>query len=225
MTGKNRNLLKYGWIAVLCVGIFSFSTIRANAIPLYGTTISYSGSAKLKVDNKDVYWATDYTLNYKLEESGPEFHEKAFCVENVEAVLSGAEYELIPATSVNHTAKILASNYFYNHSWNYTQAVIQLAIWEATFETGSLLNAGDGYFQILNSTLASQVNDILKNISSYGIVGPLALAHSPAGTPVGSIAKSQDYLVGVSVPDASIMFLLGPAIFGIGIMGRKTKKN
>jgi len=199
MTNKKIHLAKSGWLILLCIGIISLSANHSQAIPLTGTYITYGGP----IANG---WYTEYSLF--ANEFGPSGAlVDAFCVENVPANSSIA-YELIPAP--NNNAAQLASQYFNNSSYGFSKAATQIAIWELLFPT----------FNYTGSLLV-EVQSILSN--TYSLAGLIGLAHSPPGS-VGTV-PSQDYLVGVSVPDASIMLLLGSSLMGLAVFSRKSKRS
>ena len=101
-----------------------------------------------------------------------------------------------------------------NNDKTLSKVSTQLAIW-------SILNIGNSPDSDYQS-LASQIITLFGNDSP--ISDSIWLAESPANNdPGGSGGLSQDYLV--SVPDASIMFLLGPALLGLGLLGRRKSKK
>lgn len=210
MTKRKFNLAKLVWLTLLCFGIIFFSANNSQALPtpyhINVTNIIANGPSA----------GTPYLTQYWLDTE--EFGVlDAFCVENVNAN-SGIDYALVSVPIGLSNAAGLA-NLYYNQSVlalssidNQTEAkvVTQLAIWQIL-----------GIATTTDSIYSSLVADILAlDYTSYS--DSIYLAQSPPNGSTGP-APSQDYLV--SVPDASIMFLLGSAFMVLGLYGRKKSKG
>ena len=209
VTKRKFNIAKVVWLILLCFGItfFSANNSQATPIPITVTNIIATGPAVQGVPYATQYWLE--TLQYgKLD---------AFCVESANA-FPIKEYELVQVPSELSKAAEIASRYFdgsvidLDSIANEEEAKVatQLAIWDIL-------------------TIASTTDeDYLKRIqdiktlilSSSSISDSIYLARSPIG---GGEGVGQDYLT--SVPDASIMFLLGPALLGLGLLGRRRRKS
>jgi hypothetical protein len=101
-------------------------------------------------------------------------------------------------------------------------------VWELLFDPDPDLNIGKGAFQYLGSDYREEVVNILNDIDEFTITGPISLAHSPAGSPVGTALISQDYLVPAAIPapEPSTMLLLGAGFIGLlGVSRKKFSKN
>jgi hypothetical protein len=208
VTKRNCNIVKVFWLFLLCIGIIFFSSNNSQALPLTNVSIGWSNvDPYLSVYGQQVY--TDYTFYADQIVGGP-----AFCVEYI-GINQSASYELIAVPTQLSTAANIASQFFYNATFNYKQAATQIAIWEIVFDDSNL---GSG--NVTYGSSGSLYDDIKNILSLYtnSLEGPIGLAHAPAS---GTTKESQDYLV--SVPDASIMFLLGPALLGLGLLGRRRK--
>jgi len=213
MTNKKFNLAKGGWLILLCFGIILLSANHSQAtiIPIDVNKIIYAGPSA----------GTPYLTQYWLDTD--EFGVlDAFCVEKVNATL-GISYELVDEIPISlTTAAGIASRYFDGSvlalssiiDQEEAKVVTQLAIWANL----GIATTNLSYYQ----NLVDKVIELFDNDSS--ILGSIWLAESPAdGQPGSSSGESQDYLV--SVPDASIMFLLGPALLGLGLLGRRKSKK
>jgi len=209
MATKGFKLGKAICLVLVGFGIMFLGLGNAQATPLTVTDITYQDARSLTLPSGTNDWYTKYFLH--TEEYG---ELTAFCVEDAD-VDKSAEYELIGADGINAQAVEIASAYF-SGGTGWDQGDAQIAIWELVFDGNDGLNEGDVQY----GDSGDKVSDILKD--SYSGSASVALAISPAdGSGVG---PSQNYLVNVSVPDASIMFLLGPALISLGVMGRRKKK-
>jgi hypothetical protein len=218
MTNKKFNHMKGGWLILLCFGIILFSANNSHAtvIPIDVNAILYEGPSA----------GTGYYTQYWLDTDKFGVLD-AFCVDHADAD-SDFSYELVDVIPEElTTAAWIASRYFdgtvlgldsiTNTSITNTEAKVatQLAIWQNL----DIATTSDIYYSFL-------VSEIL-GISDHSIRDSIWLAESPAdGSPSygGSLGiGSQDYLV--SVPDADIMWLLGPAFIVLGFLGRKKAKE
>jgi len=210
MINKKFNVGKSSWLILLCFGIILLSAHPSRAIPLTGVSIGWSNvDWALSINSSSGYF-TNYTFFANEIGGGP-----AFCVENV-GINPNASYELIAPT--NTTAANIASQFFYNSTFPYGQAATQIAIWEIVFDSNNGLDAGIVQYNS-GGALLSDIEAILKSYTAT-LKGPIWQASAPAA---GTNTQSQDYLV--SVPDAGIMWLLGPAFIMLGLLGRKKAKE
>lgn len=197
MTKRRFNFAKAVWLIVLCIGIVFFGAANALAliIPIDVKGIRAEGPSA----------GTDYLTQYWLNTA--EFGElDAFCVENENAFPVG-DYELVDLPSSLSRVAEYASRYYDGSvlalgfaSQLEAKVATQLAIWQEL-----------GIAETTNATWANRVAQVL-GINNLSISDSIYLAQSPTG---------QDYLV--SVPDASIMFLLGSGLLGLGLFGRRRK--
>jgi hypothetical protein len=150
----------------------------------------------------------------------------AFCVENALAN-DGISYELLPVPDDLYVPSLIADEFLNGgNSFGWTQEIAQIAIWETVFDTNYDLTGGTfKLFSGLTDTEKAIVNAIFVSIQAeeFSLTGPLALAHSPADGLVGGVASSQDYIVSASVPDASLVWLLSPALIALGVVGRRRR--
>lgn len=212
MNIRKFNFAKVAWLILLCFGITFISANYSQALPLplTETNVQWGGTI-VNVTFGSGYgnYYSDYKFKAKELNSGNWL--EAFCVENATAD-GRLEYELIDVTSNLMKAAGIASEYFYgNHGWS--KALAQVAIWKAAIS---------GF--VYKSGLSSAEEDILNNTitsATYGVSSSIGLVISPPGSQPGT--SSQDYLI--SVPDASIMFLLGSALVGLGLFGRRRKSE
>lgn len=202
------NLIKNASVLALCLAVVFSSAIDCDATPIPVTVneILYSGPTA----------GTPYLTQYWLDTAEYGVLD-AFCVENAN-VNSTIPYELVSVPNTLAEVAEIASRYFdgsvlaLSSINDQTEAKVstQLAIWTKL-----------GIITSYDASYGQRVTDIfsLVGTSSPPVLSSIYLAQSPIG---GAPGPSQDYLV--SVPDASIMFLLGPAILGLGILGRKKSK-
>jgi len=221
VTNRKFNLLKVGWLILLCFGMIFIGANPSQALPLEltNTYIYYEGpAATVSIDGNPVTWLTHYFLyadQFKsIDDDGV---LTAFCVEEVQ-LQQGIGYALVAVPPSLYNAAVIASQYF-SGGQNWSQTATQIAIWEAAFDSG--LNIDGGRFQY-SGTYQDQVEGILAMVNQSSITGSIALAQSPPETGDGA---SQDYLVAYSVPDAAVMFLLGPALLGLGLLGRRRRSE
>lgn len=190
-------------------GIMFLGLGNAQATPLTNVSITTGEYEYLTLNGKSDNWYTEYWLN------SDEFGElDAFCVEDAD-VDEGADYKLVGVTGVEQAALSIAKEYYYNGT-GWDKEDVQIAIWELIFDDEIDLTAGNVKYTGGSQSLVKDILDFTCSAS-----GAIALAISPRD---GSPGASQDYLVNTSVPDASIMFLIGPALVMLGMMGRRRKK-
>ena len=211
MIKKKLKLTKASWLILMCFAIILLGANTSQATPLSNVSIGWSNiDWHLSIDGQRGYY-TNYT--FYADEIGEKI---AFCVENV-GINDKASYELI--VPINSDAANTASQFFYDSGFGYSQAATQIAIWDIVFDGADGLNVGHVRYDS-NTGLYDEIQAILASYTSYSLAGPIWQAHAPAE---GTCKNSQDYLV--SVPDASIMWLLGTALIMLGILGRKKAKE
>ena len=214
MTKRKFNLAKVVWLVFLCLGIAIISTDNSEALTM-------------SIDVVDIDYATtvsgvNYYTRYWLETTD-RGRLDAFCIENV-AALPVKDYELFqPIRTDLTTAARIASRYYDGSVLSQIgiindelQAKVstQLAIWvDLRIISQSSIKDTD-YF----SRVAAILNSATFSLGS--ISDSIWHARSPIG---GDPGAGQDYLV--SIPDASIMFLLGSAFLGLGLFSRKRKSD
>ena len=219
MTKRKFNLSNGVWLILLCFGITFFSASNSQATLIDVTNIRY----------ETIVPGVPYYTQYWLETNIGELN--AFCVENADAFpIQSYEIFNFNANLGTYTdanliiAAGIASRYFdksvigLDTIDNEIEAKVstQLAIWDILGIVG--------ISQIADSDYRAAAEAVLNNFSSCFISDSIYLAESPTNNgPGGSSGVGQDYLV--SVPDASIMFLLGPALLGLGILGRRRRKS
>lgn len=213
MTKRKFKFAKVVWLILLCVGIAIISTDNSEA-----TTMS------IVVDDIDYDTSVSgvgYYTRYWLETNMGRLD--AFCVENADA-LPVQQYELYkPIPSDFNTAARIASRYYDGSVLSQIDIIndelqakvsTQLAIWVNLGIISQNSIKDDDYLSRVVAILDSA------NFNLGSISESIWLARSPIG---GAPGAGQDYLV--SVPDASIMFLLGSALLGLGLFGRKRKSD
>lgn len=215
MTRGKFDLTKIICLILLCSGIvlLGVNNSQATPIPLTGVSATHNSETEyLQVGSLNTYY-TEYFFD-----SDQTDYSEAFCVEN--ANISTALYELTDTSSVNSAAVDVALHYWYGSPTYSSRELYQIAIWELAIDgSGGSLNSGLVQY---NGSWSSQVQSILDGAGSYSGTGAIALARSPRG--VSGVASSQNFLIRASVPDASIMLLLGPALLSLGLLGRRRQK-
>ena len=224
---KFRFLLTLGGSLLVMMALTTviFSS-NAGAVPLTNVSIGWSGAG---YNN----WYTVYTFQARLPNGmllAPN-PLAAFCVDPAHAD-ADASYELVPAG--NYTATKMADFYFNslngtNNTYTqngitkaYTQRDFQIAIWHALgMITGYSLTAPPPSSELAAQNIFNGIilgGSTLSAWNGYDKVGPIALAQSPA---YGYADDSQDYLIGVPVPEPATVLLMGIGILGLGIIARK----
>ena len=217
MTKRRLILAKVTWLTAICIGVAFFSAINSQALRSFepNASVTFNGGSF------GVY-RTDYEFRADNINSGD--WSEVFCIENA-ITDSGVLYELIDVSEYNHNgvtnAAGIASQFFSGMSW--TKRATQIAIWEVVFDFGSGWDLGQGVFQLNSELTADEVADLaeIQNYIGSNIASSTKIVRSPPGS--NPPLKSQDYLI--SVPDTSIMFLLGPALIGLGLLGRRKSKK
>ena len=104
----------------------------------------------------------------------------------------------------------------------------QLATWEAVLDPGSTnvnSSGGGDFYTNFSNTFTADANSFLTAMYDSGIGGFTGAGYKIARNPVGSAPGTNYQDCIISVPDASIMFLLGPALLGLGLLGRRKSKK
>ena len=101
-----------------------------------------------------------------------------------------------------------------------SSASAQAMIWEVLYETGSSFNLGAGSFSVSTSNTATQT--AMQNVNWASIAAtPIRYHVDQLFSPT-----AQDFMVitAVSVPEPSSIALVAAAVFGMGVVARRTKK-
>lgn len=228
MMEKKLNFAKFVSLILICVGVTFLGASNSQALPLTNPEVGWAQTyLDVTFGEKTGNYYTDY--KFMADELGTEWIE-AFCVEDADA-LGNEMYELISLSNyineygsdyvtdyggdITAAAKV-AREFFYGNQTDWTKTLTQIAVWELAFD--STVDLKDGYFR-LNSSLSDNDQSILDSIleGSYSSTAGLGVVVSPPGGQLGD--DRQNFLV--AVPDASIVFLLGSAMLGVAIIGRK----
>lgn len=168
----------------------------------------------------------EYDLAIDWDKAGPEPYVpiSGFCVENAWATSSDNQtYELLlPYDSYVNAAYILSQ---YQAGQISAQAG-QIATWEAILDPGNTdVQIGSNFHANFTNSYTDEAESFLATMYTIDLSGFPVNNFRIARNPVGSDPPNdyQDYII--SVPDASIMFLLGPAFIMLGLLGRKKSKE
>jgi hypothetical protein len=166
--------------------------------------------------NFNIDWDSDGTFDSTIG---------GYCVEDVYAPPRNIIYDY-EVLDVYGNYKLAA--YALANSGGLSAQASQLVVWEMVFDgIPSALdplsqNSGDFY---TNGSIAymMEAQVFLNSIDWSGYSGfdgsGYKILRNPPGSGPG--VEYQDYLV--SVPDAALMFLLGPALIGLGLFGRRKR--
>jgi len=225
--GMNKRLLISFLAAIVVVGLAGTLYATPTYVFLKTTGVDPSSSGLVHLPNlgdKNVYYG-EYDLAIDWDMGAYNYEAiSGFCVENAYATsLNGIEYKLL-------TPSDLGPNYVYGAyildqylKGNISAQAGQLATWEAVMDPGSTdvtLTSTNFYTKFTNDYTA-EANKFLNAMYNEGIGGFTGAAYKIARNPVVSDPGTdyQDYVI--SVPDASLMFLLGSALLGLGLFGRR----
>jgi hypothetical protein len=221
---------------LVLVGIFSVAGL-AHALPstvnLKFTGVSPSSSGKVIFPdfNDQTFGSVNAVYgqyNFDIDYDGDGYYDGSiggYCVENVYAPPKNQPYEYAVLSVYNDEPyeNYLSAAYLWENSDGLSEQARQLLVWETVFD-GLNTDLTDGEFKVdhNNAYVAEALSFIgdasfWNGLNDFTGSGYYILRNPPisaAGTP------KQDYLVR-SVPDASVMFLLGPALIGLGIWGRR----
>jgi hypothetical protein len=178
-----------------------------------GVGYDTSQYAKVSFDG-DTYrnYYTDYEMDteYGLLD--------AFCVQSTDAPSGSSVYELLKVIERLEAAAWVADQYW-NGSPGFTKEVAQIAIWELALDWNSEVNLEEGNFRYLSGSDYDDIDEIVKAAMTYSGLNVL-WAHNPVGEH-GYDVGSQDYLVQNSVPEPSMMLLMGTGLIGLAGVCRR----
>lgn len=166
-----------------------------------------------------------YAGHYVLEiQNSPAWNGiyNGFCVDPVYSNSSFSQYNIVPVAhdgSVYERAAWLFDTY-----GSTAPTATQLAIWEVVFDPGNY-NVLAGNFTVNDAAWQTDAqNEVnaaqLANLASFDPTGYYrAESPPPAGGP-----DYQDYLIHKSVPEPSLLLLLGASLLGIGGFRKSFKR-
>lgn len=190
----------------------------------------------------------NWYLDYDVSLDGGAAVE-AFCVEDADGPSETEVYTLLTIDSgltdfgldaPTYLAAAWVADYYYaNYEGTTTseeayKAGAQIAVWEIIYDyDGSSsswdLTSGSFSASSANNNYTDEAGTIWGSKPSAfpGSNSNWALAVNPTIVTGGTVTSGpwQNYLVRYSVPDASIMFLIGPALLGLGVLGRRKSKS
>jgi len=171
----------------------------------------------------------EYDLSIDWDMAGPGGFEpiSGFCVESAWAPTSAQTYELLDPSDTGEKYKYAAYILSQYESGNITSAqAAQIAVWEVVFDYGNYNLSTGNFYEVsgVDDLHISDANTILNQLPvdlSFFNDDSFRIARNPVGSGAGQ--DCQDYII--HVPDASIMFLLGPALLSLGLLGRRRRKS
>jgi len=167
---------------------------------------------------------------YKFYPYGDDRYVDAFCI-STDLIVGSSGYQLNPVPEIDRfeNAAILASNFFFNEDFAYSQTVIQVAIWEIMFDDGTDVSTGSGAYYLDNerhADLITQVNDLLGYYKDgYTLVSLGGQVAHAIRTDVeggdGSDIEAQEFYVPVPEPMATLLIAIG--LIGLIGIGRRKR--
>jgi len=215
--------MKLKILMVMVVGVLLIPA-GAMALPIFTVeqVLHTSNTAGVTFDDWQPTVYTEYTLRTDL------FNDiGAFCVEEALAPTSSSTYELLPVSADLNAAAWLAEQFWSGDLGDsYSQEEVQIAVWELTFDgfeaggTGLLAN---GYFRLRHGADEGKINTLLGKVTAGSFpTANVSLAHNPVGSDADG---TQDYLVHQSVPEPSMMLLMGTGLIGLAGVCRRQLFN
>lgn len=142
----------------------------------------------------------------------------AFCVQSTDAPSGESQYELL-AVEERLSAAAWVANQYWSGTLSSTKEVAQIAIWELALDTTEDLEGGN--FRYRSGSDEDAIAEIVNDATTYSGLDVL-WARNPVG---GNEDGTQDYLVQNSVPEPSMMLLMGTGLIGLAGVCRRQLFN